>query len=67
MPARARPESFGAHGAVPPYLREDSLAAALATGEMSGARDRADPSDKCLDLATWLCEWMFFRSSSNIC
>ncbi len=35
MPARARPESFGAHGAVPPYLREDSLAAALATGEMS--------------------------------
>ena len=22
MPARARPESFGAHGAVPPYLRD---------------------------------------------
>ena len=38
MPARARLESFGAHGAVPPYLREDSLAAALAMGARANAR-----------------------------
>ena len=41
MPAacctRARPESFGAHGAVPPYLREASLAAALASLKASPA------------------------------
>ena len=36
--ARARPESFGAPGAAPPYLREDSLAAALPDGARANAR-----------------------------
>ena len=38
MPARARLESFGAPGAAPPYLREDSLAAALPDGARANAR-----------------------------